>query len=150
MTDQNDDDTDYKVGFGKPPRHTQFAKGKSGNPRGRPPKIEASRGERQQQIEFLEVAEEPITVMVNGKRKRISGLQAVALKLRQKAIGGEFRSIALFLALSNQSGGAFSAANPEITSMIDTFHKGRVLQPDPLDAEAIKFLNKMHKKTRGR
>jgi hypothetical protein len=150
MTGQNDDDPEYKVGYGKPPLKDQFRKGVSGNPRGRPPKIEPSRSERQQQIEFLEVAEEPITVMVNGKRKRISGLQAVALKLRQKALGGDFRSIMLFVALSKESGGAFSAANPELTSMIDSFHKGRVLQLDPLDAEAIKYLNKIHKKTRGR
>ena len=26
----------YKVGYGKPPKATQFKKGKSGNPRGRP------------------------------------------------------------------------------------------------------------------
>jgi hypothetical protein len=26
----------YEVGYGKPPKHTRFAKGKSGNPRGRP------------------------------------------------------------------------------------------------------------------
>ena len=26
----------YKVGYGKPPKATQFRKGKSGNPRGRP------------------------------------------------------------------------------------------------------------------
>jgi hypothetical protein len=31
-----DDRGDYQVGYGKPPRHTQFAKGQSGNPRGRP------------------------------------------------------------------------------------------------------------------
>ena len=27
---------DYEVGYGRPPRHTRFAKGQSGNPRGRP------------------------------------------------------------------------------------------------------------------
>ena len=27
---------DYEVGYRKPPRHTRFAKGQSGNPRGRP------------------------------------------------------------------------------------------------------------------
>src|SRR6185437_10919636 len=30
------DATDYVVGYGRPPRATQFAAGKSGNPRGRP------------------------------------------------------------------------------------------------------------------
>jgi hypothetical protein len=28
--------TDYAVGYGKPPLHTRFRKGKSGNPHGRP------------------------------------------------------------------------------------------------------------------
>ena len=31
-----DDGGDYEVGYGKPPRHSQFVKGQSGNPRGRP------------------------------------------------------------------------------------------------------------------
>jgi hypothetical protein len=29
-------DDDYEVGYGKPPEHAKFKKGKSGNPRGRP------------------------------------------------------------------------------------------------------------------
>ncbi len=31
-----DNEADYEVGYGKPPRHTRFKKGRSGNPRGRP------------------------------------------------------------------------------------------------------------------
>jgi Family of unknown function (DUF5681) len=31
------DDEDHQMGYGKPPRHSQFVKGQSGNPRGRPP-----------------------------------------------------------------------------------------------------------------
>jgi hypothetical protein len=27
---------DYEVGYGRPPRHTRFKPGRSGNPRGRP------------------------------------------------------------------------------------------------------------------
>ena len=38
MADQEDD---YEVGYKKPPKHTRFVKGKSGNPAGRPKKKEA-------------------------------------------------------------------------------------------------------------
>ena len=30
------DDSTYKTGYGKPPRDSQFQKGQSGNPKGRP------------------------------------------------------------------------------------------------------------------
>ena len=33
-----DDKRDYEVGYGRPPKASQFKKGKSGNPRGRPKK----------------------------------------------------------------------------------------------------------------
>ena len=29
---------DYEIGYKKPPKHTQFKPGQSGNPKGRPPK----------------------------------------------------------------------------------------------------------------
>ena len=32
----HDETGDYEVGYGKPPRHSRFVKGQSGNPRGRP------------------------------------------------------------------------------------------------------------------
>ena len=32
-----DDESAYAVGYGKPPRHSRFEPGQSGNPRGRPP-----------------------------------------------------------------------------------------------------------------
>lgn len=34
---QPEDPDEAYVGYGKPPKHTQFKKGKSGNPKGRPP-----------------------------------------------------------------------------------------------------------------
>ena len=35
----SDNDDDDRVGFGRPPRRTQFSKGRSGNPNGRPRKV---------------------------------------------------------------------------------------------------------------
>ena len=32
MTDQDNTDLPFEVGYGKPPRHTQFAKGQVGQP----------------------------------------------------------------------------------------------------------------------
>lgn len=36
MSRKSDDSRDYEVGYGKPPKRTQFKPGRSGNPRGRP------------------------------------------------------------------------------------------------------------------
>ena len=36
VTDHTTDNDDDKVGYGKPPKHTRFQVGKSGNPKGRP------------------------------------------------------------------------------------------------------------------
>lgn len=66
--------TKYKVGYRKPPKKSQFQKGKSGNPRGRP-KRENSFKTLQRIIadELLEV----VTILVNGKPCKMMRIQAV-------------------------------------------------------------------------
>ena len=64
----------YKVGYRKPPKKSQFKKGKSGNPNGRP-KHENSFKNLQRIIadELLEV----VTISVNGKPCKMTRIEAV-------------------------------------------------------------------------
>ena len=49
-------DEPAKAGYGRPPIDGRFKKGTSGNPRGRPPKIERSLTPRQMRRDFLRIA----------------------------------------------------------------------------------------------
>lgn len=65
--------TDYSVGYGKPPVHTRFKKGQSGNPKGR------ATGTRNLQSLYLEERDAKVTVTENGQR-RIVTKGAIAIK----------------------------------------------------------------------
>ena len=78
---------DYEVGYGKPPRHTRFAKGQSGNPRGRPKGSEnAARLARR-------ILDEKIVIRENGKRRTITRREAMLKQLANKGVMGDLRSI---------------------------------------------------------
>jgi hypothetical protein len=81
------------VGYGKPPKHSQFKKGQSGNPKGRP------RGKRNMSSLVAEVLAQKVTITANGKRKRVSSETALLLRLREKALGGDLRALQIMLSL---------------------------------------------------
>jgi hypothetical protein len=81
------------VGYGKPPKHSQFKKGQSGNPKGRP------RGKRNMASLVAEVLAQKVTITANGKRKRVSSETALLLRLREKALGGDLRALQILLSL---------------------------------------------------
>ena len=62
----DDDKPDYKVGYKKPPLHTRFQKGQSGNPRGRP------RGSKNLSTLLADALNEPVVVTEDGGRRKIS------------------------------------------------------------------------------
>ena len=71
------------VGYGRPPRQHQFPKGRSGNPRGRP------KGAKGLKAELLAAINEPVTITVNGKPKRMRTLSLVLKSLATKAAKGK-------------------------------------------------------------
>lgn len=91
MTDQDNTDRPFEVGYGKPPRHTQFAKGKSGNPKGR------GKGVRNFATEIQEELNTRVPITENGIRKKITKRKAVAKQLVNKAAAGDPKSIPVLL-----------------------------------------------------
>jgi hypothetical protein len=71
----SDNKGDFEVGYGKPPRHTRFKTGRSGNPRGRRP------GSRNLSTLFGEALNEPVVVAENGGRRKISKREAIITQL---------------------------------------------------------------------
>jgi uncharacterized protein DUF5681 len=80
-----------KVGRGKPPKHTQFKKGETGNKLGRP------RGSKNLATLMLQAAHNPVTAIIGGKKRTISSLHATTMQLAKKAAGGDSASMAKFL-----------------------------------------------------
>jgi hypothetical protein len=80
----------YEVGHGKPPKHSQYQKGKSGNPKGRP------KGSKNPMTIVKEVFDQIVPVFVNGKPKKLPAIAALAVKLLAAAMSsGDPKAIKL-------------------------------------------------------
>jgi hypothetical protein len=95
-----------KIGPGNPPKHTQFPKGTSGNPKGRP------KGTKNLRTLVLEAAHHPMTVEISGKQRKLSALEATTLRLAEKAANGDAKSIAEFLDWVDEIQTQAAAAKP--------------------------------------
>jgi hypothetical protein len=76
----------YQVGFQRPPRHTQFRKGTSGNPKGRP------RDSKNLATELEEALGEKVAIVENGRRRKITKRCAMIKQLVNKAASGDLRA----------------------------------------------------------
>jgi len=65
-------DGNYSVGYGKPPEETRFKSGQSGNPKGR------SKGSKNFSTHFEEELSQQVTLVENGKPRRMTKRQALA------------------------------------------------------------------------
>ena len=93
MTDETSDDG-FAVGYKKPPRHSRFQPGRSGNPRGK------QRDVRNFGTDVKRTLEVPVRLNDQGRARRVSTQEAALLRLREKALKGDARSIVQILELA--------------------------------------------------
>ena len=112
---------DYAVGYGKPPLHTRFQKGKSGNPKGRP------RGKKNMSTLLSAALDAAIIVVENGRRKKISKREAIITQLVNKSASADLKATQIVLAMlqdvearadDSSDSAAFTEADQEIIQRI--------------------------------
>ena len=107
---------DEAVGYGKPPRHSRFKPGRSGNPRGRP------KGAASCKTIVQRLALQEHEVIEHGRKRRRTTLELVLIVLRMRAAEGKARALA------------------ELTDLLEKFEPGEfdptkgayIFMPEPL------------------
>jgi hypothetical protein len=98
----------YEVGYGKPPVHTRFRRGKSGNPCGRPS------ASKNLSTLLNEALNEPVLVVENGRRRKISKRQAIIAQLVNQSAKADLRAIKILLDIQQQMEARAAAGSGEI------------------------------------
>ena len=84
-----DSDSDYKVGPGRPPLHTRFQKGQSGNPGGRSTKSLAAL--------LADALNETVVVTIDGRRRKITKREAIVTQMVDKSASADLRATKMLI-----------------------------------------------------
>jgi len=86
MANNPEDKDDYDVGYGKPPKDTQFKKGQSGNPNGRPKNTKNFKTDLKEELSEL------VQVTEGGVSRSMSKQRALVKSAINRAISGNDRA----------------------------------------------------------
>jgi hypothetical protein len=113
---------DYEVGYGRPPQHTRFKPGQSGNAKGRP------KGARNLATDLKEILGQTVRVTENGCPTRYTKQQLMLITALNKSIKGDPRATANILSLAAKAGllapepdGADAPLSAQDKELIDLF-----------------------------
>jgi Family of unknown function (DUF5681) len=102
------DSNGYTVGYGKPPVHSRFRPGQSGNRAGR------RKGVRNLMTDVQRTLKVPVSLNAGGRSRRISTQEGALLVLREKALKGDARALDRLIELAsrfnNEAGGTAAPA----------------------------------------
>src|ERR1700681_349053 len=88
------DDDPYEVGFKRPPKHSRFQPGQSGNPRGRPKQKPSIAADLARELAEL------IRIVDGAQEIQISKQRALVRALVSAAIAGDIRAATTVIGLS--------------------------------------------------
>lgn len=96
--DGDGSDDDYKVGYKKPPKATQFKKGRSGNGAGKKPRTKNMVSLINRELDQL------VTMKENGKEIRLPKREAIVKRLVNLALTGSPRHIDFLIKYCAENG----------------------------------------------
>jgi hypothetical protein len=90
---------DYEVGKGKPPKHTQYPPGVSGNPKGRP------KGHNNLKTDLMAEMSQRMTVKEGDKTLRLTKQQVLIKTLSTRALNGDMKAAGTVIGLLCKANG---------------------------------------------
>jgi hypothetical protein len=125
-SDSSDGKPRPAVGYGRPPVNRQFKPGQSGNPKGRP--------KRQKDVVtmFAETLNEKISVRgKNGRRRRLSKLQAMCEVMTNKALAGDAKAFSVVFQLADKHGVFKHQSSVSTNQLVEQINRklSRFVQP---------------------
>lgn len=109
----HDADT-YEVGYGKPPKRSQFKKGQSGNPRGRP------KGSRNITTLLEEALFRKVSIKDERGARKITFAEALMQKVTVDALKGDPRALAKVIDLMKFYDARNQAPSDDVAGSSDT------------------------------
>jgi hypothetical protein len=117
---------EYQVGYGKPPKQSQFKPGKSGNPQGR------TKGTKNLKTDLAEELSEKIVVHEGGISQKISKQRALVKSLVTRTLQGD--------------GPAAKSLLPIMMRLLDTGEGTQPEEPEGLHADELEILEAYKKR----
>ena len=90
--------SDYAIGYGRPPKATRFKKGVSGNERGRP------KGAKNVVTLFRETMAQKVPIVENGRRRKVAKFEAALIQLANKAATGDAKAFQAIMNILRELG----------------------------------------------
>ena len=103
--------SNYQVGYGRPPAGSRFKKGTSGNPRGRP------KHSKNMKTIIREALTSPVTVREGERTRRVPKIEGIVLRQVEAALKGDEKAALAALKMAAQVGLLEETAGAEMLEL---------------------------------